>query len=149
MTRAIRNALDLPFNDGLPYKNACSARWAAAAIRTIIATSAMPTNHCRMDRRNTDSAKHQVSDVRCHRPPGDRDQGQTLAAREALSRKHQQIDAKIQHRAQNVRHDDADEPTQASEDAERHSESQMAHDCLLRRDRSHYKPYDVRGQKCV
>jgi len=57
MTRAIRNGGRLPFNEGSPYRNVCSATWAAAAIRTIIATSAMPANHCRMDRRNTDSAK--------------------------------------------------------------------------------------------
>src|SRR5260370_2043220 len=90
-----------------------------------------------------------MRNVRGHRPPGDQDQGQTLGPGEAFSSKYDQIHGEIKHGAEDVRHDPADEPPQASKHAERQNESQIMRDSLLWKEGSHYKPYDVSGQDSI
>src|ERR1700676_5468909 len=82
-------------------------------------------------------------------PPDDQDQCPALDTGEGVAGEYQEIDAEIQERAENVRHDQADEGTQTGEKAEQQQKDEIGGDGVPRKGGAHYQPEDEGGQQGI
>ena len=94
--------------------------------------------------------QHQVRHMGCHGLPGHQHYGDTLDVRRRVSGANtsRQMES-IQHGSVDVGHDQADEPTQASQKTERHDEREIPRYRSTRQDGAHDKPEGVGSRRAL